>query len=164
RVVRLKSGDPSIFGRATEELDAARALGIPVEIVPGVTAASAAAASLGRSLTERGATDTLVLSTGTCRPGDPPPDWAHHFRPGTTLAIYMGVRAAGDIARSLMTQGACATTQVEVVANSSHTDEQVVTTDLARLAKTLKTNRIDGVALILLRMPKAQANQTANAA
>ena len=70
RVVRLKSGDPSIFGRACEEIAAAQAAGIDVEIVPGITAASAAAAALGKPLTERGETDTFVITTGTCRPGD----------------------------------------------------------------------------------------------
>ena len=74
RVVRLKSGDPSVFGRATEEMEAAKDAGIPVEIVPGITAASAAAASLGQGLTERGATDTVILTTGKCRPGDEAPD------------------------------------------------------------------------------------------
>ncbi|WP_084513897.1 uroporphyrinogen-III C-methyltransferase, partial [Salipiger mucosus] len=73
RVVRLKSGDPSIFGRAAEELEAARAAGIEAELVPGITAASAAAATTGRPLTERGETDTFVISTGTCRPGDAAP-------------------------------------------------------------------------------------------
>ncbi|CAN0459624.1 unnamed protein product, partial [Hapterophycus canaliculatus] len=65
RVVRLKSGDPGVFGRAREEMDAARAAGVAVEIVPGITAASAAGAAMGQSLTERGQTDTLILATGT---------------------------------------------------------------------------------------------------
>ena len=70
-MVRLKSGDSSIFGRACEEIAAARAAGIDIEIVPGITAASAGAASLCRPLTERGQTGRLVIVTATCRPGDP---------------------------------------------------------------------------------------------
>ncbi|MEL6644232.1 MAG: siroheme synthase CysG [Pseudomonadota bacterium] len=164
RVVRLKSGDPSIFGRATEELEAARAAGIPVEIVPGVTAASAAASALGESLTERGASDTLVLTTGTCQPGDPPPDWAAHARPGTTLAIYMGVRAAPEIAESLMGQGASASTPVEIVADCTRAGERVVRTELSDLGTALTRAGITGTALILVRLPKrgvAAASQAA---
>lgn len=154
RVVRLKSGDPSIFGRATEELDAARAASIPCEIVPGITAASAAAASLQRSLTERGETDTLVIATGTCRPGDTGVDWAHHMRPGTTLAVYMGVKAAPCIASDLQSRGAPATTLVEVVVNASSPEERILRCDLASLGATLDKNKVGGVALILIRLPK----------
>jgi len=154
RVVRLKSGDPSIFGRATEELEAARAKGIPIEIVPGVTAASAAAASLGRSLTERGDTDTLVITTGVCKPGSPAPDWAHHIRSGTTLAIYMGVRSADQIAGRLMTEGAAPSTIVDVVADVSKVTEQSFATDLKGLASSLQSHAVDGCALLLVRFPK----------
>ena len=93
-VVRLKSGDPGIFGRLTEELDAARAAGIKTEIVPGVTAACAAAAQTGISLTERGVSDTLVLSTAACRAGDPLPDCTRHMQPGTTTVFYMSAGQA----------------------------------------------------------------------
>ncbi|TMV51736.1 uroporphyrinogen-III C-methyltransferase, partial [Thioclava sp. BHET1] len=105
RVVRLKSGDPGIFGRATEELAAARAAGITVEIVPGVSAALAAGAALGRSLTERGETDRLVMATGMCREGDAAPDWAAMVQPGTVLALYMAVRQAGALRAQLVASG-----------------------------------------------------------
>ena len=90
-MVRLKSGDPSIFGRACEEITAAQAAGLEVEIVPGITAASAVAAALGEPLTERGETDAFVIATGTCRPGDADPDRALLARPGTSIAFYMAV-------------------------------------------------------------------------
>lgn len=157
RVVRLKSGDPSIFGRATEELDVARAGGIPVEIVPGVTAASAAASALGRSLTERGETDTLIIATGTCRPGDPEVEWGHHMRPGTTLAIYMGVKAAPRIAADLQARGASAATSVEVVVNASSPKERVIRCGLSSLGASLVENAVTGVALILITLPKSDA-------
>lgn len=159
RVVRLKSGDPSIYGRATEELEAARTAGIAVEIVPGVTAANAAAAALGRSLTERGETDTVVFATGTCRPGDPAPDWAHHMRPGTTLAIYMGVRAADRIAGALLERGAPRNTEVEVVSHVSHADQHIMRTDLGHLGRDVARSGADGVALIVVRLPKSMALQ-----
>ncbi len=161
RVVRLKSGDPSIFGRATEEMDAASDSGIPVEIVPGITAASAAAATMSRSLTERGETDTLIFATGACREGDAAPDWAAHVRPGTTIAFYMGVRAAGDISRALIDQGAQPTTHVDVACNVSTAQERVITCALNDLQGALKSNGVKGKALILVRLPKrAIANQT----
>ena len=103
RVVRLKCGDPGIFARGAEEGAALDAAGIAWEIVPGVTAASAAAADLEGSLTERGRIDTLVLATGQVRPGDPPPDWAGLARPGTTVALYMAVGAAADLRAVLPT-------------------------------------------------------------
>jgi uroporphyrin-III C-methyltransferase/precorrin-2 dehydrogenase/sirohydrochlorin ferrochelatase len=154
RVVRLKSGDPGIFGRATEELDAARAAGIPVEIVPGVTAASAAAASLGRSLTERGATDRLMLATGSCRDGDTEPDWPEVMAPGTTLALYMGVRAAPRMVAALQSAGAPADLAVGVVANASTPRERCFETSLAALPAMLTDVGVTGEAIILIRWPK----------
>ena len=90
RVVRLKCGDPGIFARGAEEAAACDAAGVAWEIVPGVTAASAAAAEIGGFLTERGSYDSLVLTTGATRPGDPAPDWASLVRPGTTIAALHG--------------------------------------------------------------------------
>ncbi|MHA3978794.1 siroheme synthase CysG [Halovulum sp. GXIMD14794] len=154
RVVRLKSGDPSIFGRADEEIEAARAAGLPIEIVPGITAASAAATSMQTSLTRRGETDTVVLTTGMCRPGDPPPDWAAYARPGTTLVVYMGVRAAGSIAASLIGGGADPSTVVEIAAEVSTPQERTIETTLAALASDLARHGITGVALIVVRFRK----------
>jgi uroporphyrin-III C-methyltransferase len=106
RVVRLKGGDPSIFGRATEELTACREAGVPVAICPGITAASAAAASLGRSLTLRGLSRKLVFVTAHTR-GDEPLDldWSSLADPAATLAIYMGKSAAPAISRNLIAAG-----------------------------------------------------------
>lgn len=156
RVVRLKSGDPSIFGRATEELDAARAAGVPVEIVPGITAASATAATMGRSLTERGETDTVIFATGTARPGDATPDWAAHARPGTTLAIYMGVRAAGFIVEQFLKRGAAPKTRVDLACDVSTPDERLIETDLASLERALADNAVSGKAVIMVRFSKAR--------
>lgn len=86
-VVRLKSGDPSVFGRASEEIAAARAHGIEVEIIPGVTAASLCA-----PFAERGRTDRIVLATATCQPGKEMSDLQDMARPGTTLVSYMAMK------------------------------------------------------------------------
>ncbi len=157
RVVRLKSGDPSIFGRATEEIAAAREAGVPFEVVPGVTAASAAAASAGRSLTKRGETDAVVFVTGACRPGDPDPYWAHHVRPGVVLAIYMGVGAAERIASALIAAGAPAGMPVEVAAEVSSPRERRFELPLGGLAQGLAAEEVSGVAVLTLRFPKAAA-------
>ncbi|SDZ59758.1 uroporphyrin-III C-methyltransferase / precorrin-2 dehydrogenase / sirohydrochlorin ferrochelatase [Jannaschia faecimaris] len=153
RVVRLKSGDPCIFGRATEELDAAHAVGIEVEIVPGVTAASAAAASMGRSLTQRGQTDALVLATGRHCDRSGAPDWARHALPGTTLVFYMGVGAAAQIGEAIRTSGLPEATRVTIAASVSRADQKVIETSLVEFAVELERRDISGNALILLTIP-----------
>lgn len=155
RVVRLKSGDPGLFGRATEELAAARAHGIPIEIVPGVTAASAAGAALGRSLTERGATDRVVFATGMCRAGDDTPDWGASTRPGTTLALYMGVRQAPVIEANLLSAGVPAGSGVEIVSDISTDRQRIARCRLDALAETIIREEIGNPAIILIRYDKA---------
>lgn len=161
RVVRLKSGDPSIFGRASEELRSAARAGVPTEVVPGVTAALAAAATTGTTLTERGATDTLVLATGRCRPGDAHPDWAHHMRPGTTLAIYMGVQSAASVAQSLGAHGLSSSSHVVVCADVSMEGEKRVETSIADLPCALARAGISERAIIFVSIPKSAARRRA---
>jgi len=154
KVVRLKSGDPGVFGRVSDEIAAARAAGIPIEIVPGITAASAAAASLGRGLTERGATDRVMLATATCKPGDPDPDWAEMLQPGTTLAVYMGVHKAQQMVETCRRAGIPMTLEVDVVSHASTAREQVISCSLGALAVTLAHSGIANPALMLVRWPK----------
>ena len=157
RVVRLKAGDPGVFARGAEEAAACDAAGIPWEIVPGVTAASASAAELGGFLTERGRYDSVVLTTGQSRPGDPVPDWASLARPGTTLALYMGVAAAPEIQAALLAAGAPAAAEVQIVANAGSPLAQSWTTTLGALAQTLRQEEIANPAMILVRLPKDMA-------
>src|SRR6187399_446285 len=106
RVVRLKGGDPSIFGRSTEELEACRAAGVPVHICPGVTAASAAAAGLGASLTLRGRARKLIFLTAHAQAGDVLDiDWQAAADPQATLAVYMGKSSARMLAEGLIAAG-----------------------------------------------------------
>tara|TARA_R110002033_G_scaffold9422_15_gene31440 strand:+ start:852 stop:2318 length:1467 start_codon:yes stop_codon:yes gene_type:complete len=158
RVVRLKSGDPGIFGRATEELDAARAAGIAVEIVPGVTAASAASAALGQSLTVRGQTDTLVLTTGRHCDSDALESWADHAVPGTTLVFYMGVGTAPRIAQSLLCKGLRSDTCVTIAADVSKQGQLTLTTTLKDLPKDVARGGITGNALFIIRIPLCEAS------
>ncbi|MGP3698540.1 uroporphyrinogen-III C-methyltransferase [Rhodobacter sp. NSM] len=154
RVVRLKSGDPGIFGRAGEEIAAADAHGIPVEIVPGLTAASAACASLGRSLTERGAIDRLTLATATCRPGDPAPDFSAMLAPGTTLALYMAMHVLPEVQAGLLAAGATPETPVDIVSNASRADERRLSTTVGGLARDARAAGIGNPAILLVRRAK----------
>lgn len=148
RVVRLKSGDPGIFERAGEEIEAARSAGIPVDIVPDVTAAAAAGAALGHSLTERGVSDTLALSTGTGRAEDPRPDCTSFAGPGTITAIYMGVRQADRICTALRARGLSGTAPVEVCVDASKPSQRLVSTTLAELTGRLAAEEIGGCAIL----------------
>ncbi|ALG89540.1 MULTISPECIES: siroheme synthase CysG [Actibacterium] len=154
RVVRLKSGDPCVFGRASEELAAARAAGLTVEIVPGVTAATAAAASIGQSLTERGQTDRLVFATGTCRDGDEAPDWGRILTPGTALALYMGVRKAAEIQHSLLESGLPPESIVEIISAASTVNERHVSARIDALAETIEIEKVPSPSILLVRRPK----------
>ncbi|MGB3407557.1 MAG: SAM-dependent methyltransferase, partial [Jannaschia sp.] len=158
RVVRLKSGDPGVFGRATEELDAAHAAGIAVEIVPGVTAASAAGAAMGRSLTQRGRTDTLVLATATYCEGAHAPDWARHAVPGTSLVFYMGVRAAAGIAATLRARGVRDDTVVTIAADVSRDSQAIIGTTLRDFPAEIERQALTGNALIMLTLPSEAAS------
>jgi uroporphyrin-III C-methyltransferase len=151
RVVRLKGGDPAIFGRATEELDACRAAGVRVSICPGVTAASAAAASLGQSLTLRGLARKLTLVTAHARFGEALDlDWQTLADPQATLAIYMGKSAAGEISRQLLAHGLRADTPVAIVENASLASERSVITRLDLLPLVAGACLGTGPAILLI--------------
>lgn len=151
RVLRLKGGDPAIFGRVTEELAACRAAGVPVAICPGVTAASAAAAGLGQSLTLRGLARKLVFVTAHARVGEPLDlDWAALADSRATLAFYMGKAAAGEISRQLMAAGLSPDTPVALVENASLPDERHFHTHLDLLPLAARTALGSGPAVLLI--------------
>jgi uroporphyrin-III C-methyltransferase/precorrin-2 dehydrogenase/sirohydrochlorin ferrochelatase len=126
RVVRLKSGDPMIFGRAGEEIARLEAEGIPVDVVPGITAASAMASRLGLSLTHRDHAQSVRFVTGHSRDGGLPKDmdWSALADPHTTNVFYMGGRTAPLIAARLMGEGASPATPVVIVSNVSRPTER----------------------------------------
>lgn len=119
RVVRLKSGDPLVFGRAGEEMQALRDAGISYEVVPGVTAAFAAAADFELPLTLRGVSSSMVFTTGHDLKGGTLPDWAKLAISGATVAVYMGRSVAADVASRLIEAGLSPDTAVAVVENAS---------------------------------------------
>jgi uroporphyrin-III C-methyltransferase len=133
-VVRLKGGDPMLFGRAYEEIAYLRSKGVPVEVVPGVTAALAAAAELSVSLTRRGLSRSVAFLTTRAAPGEPRNDWVGTALAADTVAIYMGAGEAQAIARDLIAAGKPRATPVAVIENASLPDSQVRSGTLETLA------------------------------
>jgi len=158
RVVRLKGGDPFIFGRGGEELQALTAAGIRAEVVPGITAATACAAATGIPLTHRGHASAVTFVTGHKGDGDAPDvDWAALARSGATLAVYMGIGGAGAIANDLSRHG-LADTPVAVIENGTRPDQRIFTGRVRGLDALVRTNGITGPALIVIGDVTALAN------
>ena len=149
-VVRLKSGDPLIFGRADEEIDALEAAGLNYQIVPGITAAAAAASEIGASLTTRGHNKAVSLLTGHDAKGFAEHDWAGLAAGGARAAVYMGVGASGFIQGRLLMHGAEDDLPVTVVENASREAQIIVSTTLGRLSEDIKAHGIKGPAILLL--------------
>ena len=157
-VVRLKGGDPAIFGRLDEEVEALEAAGIGYAIVPGISAASAAAAAVGQSLTKRGRNSALRFLTGHDVDGFAEHDWRELAKPGATAAIYMGVKAATFVRGRLLMHGAAADTPVTAVENASRPGQRVIGTTLIELPAMLAEARPSGPVMILYGLaPRAAA-------
>lgn len=155
-VVRLKGGDPFLFGRGGEELAACRAAGVECHTVPGVTAALAASASAGAPLTHRGSAQAVTFVTGHAAHGEPDLDWASLARPNQTVVVYMGVSTAGLIAGRLMGAGRMASTPALIVENASRADERRILTTLAGLAGAAEG--LKGPALLMVGEAMAMAD------
>jgi uroporphyrin-III C-methyltransferase/precorrin-2 dehydrogenase/sirohydrochlorin ferrochelatase len=134
RVVRLKSGDPLIFGRAGEEMAVLRDAGVSFEIVPGITSALAAAADFELPLTLRGIASSLVFTTGHDLTGAALPDWARLAVSGATLCVYMGRTVAASVATRLIEAGLPADMTVAIVENASRGDKPPVSWNARRSA------------------------------
>ncbi|WP_152082047.1 siroheme synthase CysG [Enterobacter oligotrophicus] len=137
-VVRLKGGDPFIFGRGGEELQAAAEAGVPFQVVPGITAASAVTAYAGIPLTHRDYAQSVTFVTGHYKADSTPFDWSHLARSRQTLAIYMGTMKAADISEQLIQHGREATTPVAVISRGTRVDQTVATGTLQNLAHLAK--------------------------
>lgn len=150
KVVRLKAGDPMIFGRAAEEMEALREGGIGFEVVPGVTAAFAAAASAQIPLTLRGVASNLVFATGHNAKSETLPDWAGLALKGATVAVYMGRTVAAAVAEKMIGAGLKPETPVAVIENAAHPDERQFSGTLSELAVLSNRAEIDGPVLIVI--------------
>ena len=137
-VLRLKSGDPLVFGRASEEIAALRQANIPFEIVPGISAAFAVAAALQTPLTDRSSASKLIFATAHHAVGkvDLTPSWSGAFPEHSTLVIYMPGRDFAALAADLIHSGIAPTTPCVAVSKATTTDQQVATTTLEHLGTT----------------------------
>ena len=134
RVVRLKGGDPAIFGRLDEEIDAVLSVGLDYEIVPGVSSALAAAASAKTALTKRGIARSVRLLTASVGQDQPDNLWQAHIAPSETLVFYMGGQHRQAIAQTLLQKGFDSNTPVMMVYGASWTDETIVRLNLQQMA------------------------------
>ena len=157
RVARLKGGDAFVFGRAAEEMSVVRASGIPVVVVPGITAAHACAASVGLPVTLRSKVRQFSVLTGASADGPVELDWPALAQPGQAFAIYMGVRTAQHFQERLLSAGAAGRTPVVIVENGTLASERCVETDLASLSAAIHETGIRGPAVIFVGLDWASA-------
>lgn len=157
RVARLKGGDAFVFGRAAEEMAAVRAAGIPVTVVPGITAAHACAASVGLPVTLRGKVRQFAVLTGASADGPVDVDWKALAHPGQAFAIYMGVRTAEYFQDKLLEAGTAPQTRVVIVENGTLDNERVLATELSLLQQAIRERGIRGPAVIFVGLDWASA-------
>jgi uroporphyrin-III C-methyltransferase/precorrin-2 dehydrogenase/sirohydrochlorin ferrochelatase/uroporphyrin-III C-methyltransferase len=151
RVVRLKGGDPMVFGRATEEMDALRDQGIAFEVVPGVTAATAAAAGLQRSLTRRGTARSLHFLTGHGAEGGlPAHDWVSLTKSGGTLVVYMGGETLPGLAAHLIEAGMATDMPAILIENASLPDQRALLATISTLPRLHAACAASGPVIILI--------------
>ena len=160
-VVRLKSGDPGVFGRLDEEIEAVEAASIDYRIVPGITAASASAAAIGQSLTKRGRNKSVRLLTGHDMHGFAEHDWRVLARQGEVAAIYMGKRTARFVQGRLTMHGADPNTPITFIENASRADQRIFGTRLGRMAETLAGANMTGPALTFIGLAPRAATAAA---
>ncbi len=150
RVVRLKGGDPFIFGRGGEELEFLRAHGIPFEVVPGITAAAACGAYAGIPLTHREHAQSVRFVTAHCGESIDTLDWAALAQERHTVALYMGVAGLDRIAERLIAHGRAAATPVAIVENGSRPEQRVILATLAELGEAGRASAVASPALVIV--------------
>ena len=156
-VVRLKAGDPTVFGRLDEEIEAVTAAGISYQIIPGITAASAAAANIGQSLTKRGRNSTVRLITGHDTKGYADHDWKALAAIGEVAAIYMGKKSARFVQGRLLMHGAKPDAPVTIIENVSRADQRIIACTLGTLEPTISDANLTGPALTFLGLAPRDA-------
>jgi len=149
-VVRLKGGDPFVFGRGGEELEALRAQSIDYDVVPGITAAVACAAHAGIPLTHRAHAQSLRILTAQAKAGDAEHDWAALAQPGQTRVFYMGVSGLVRLRERLLAHGLPATTPAALVENGSLPQQRVIAATLADLPELARDHAIQAPALMII--------------
>ena len=150
RVVRLKGGDPFIFGRGGEEIETLAEHGVPFEVVPGVTAAAGCGAYAGIPLTHRDHSQICVFATGHLKDGSVNLDWKALARPGQTVVFYMGIGGADEICKQLMSHGLPASHPAAVIQHGTSSRQRVLTADLGTLTEKIAAAGIRPPALIII--------------
>ncbi len=148
-VVRLKGGDPFVFGRGGEEAEACRRAGVPVKVVPGISAAMGAAAAAQIPLTHRDSASIVTFVAGQCK-GLTDQDWSGLAGKGRTLVIYMGVATAEAISEKLITDGLAPDVPVAVIENATRPEMRVLRGPLAGLAALVSDHKVKSPALIVI--------------
>jgi uroporphyrin-III C-methyltransferase / precorrin-2 dehydrogenase / sirohydrochlorin ferrochelatase len=164
RVVRLKGGDPFIFGRGGEEQAYLKARGITVDIVPGITAALGCASAGGIPLTHRGTAQAVTLLTGTAGGSLPDLDWTAIAATRATLAVYMGVGTAGALRHNLIAAGADRATPVAIIENGTLDSERITTGRLDELGALVESNAVRAPALLIIGEVVSVAAEAVNPA
>ncbi len=150
KVCRLKGGDPFIFGRGAEEIEALLPHQIKFQVVPGITAAAGCAAYAGIPLTHRDHAQTVQIVTGHCQKDGKEPDWHSLSRPQQTLVIYMGLMKSAHIQQQLLQAGRSPQTPVAILENGTRPEQRVVTGQLADLAVLIQQHQIQSPALLVI--------------
>ncbi|WP_380180690.1 uroporphyrinogen-III C-methyltransferase [Kalamiella sp. sgz302252] len=150
QVIRLKGGDPFIFGRGGEEMLALKEAGIACNIVPGITAATGCAAATGIPLTHRGLAQSVRFITGHGQQGLPQLEWQSLRDPRQTLVFYMGLTWCEALSENLRTAGRRANTPVAIIERGTRSDQRVITTTLKQLAETAARERPQSPALLIV--------------
>jgi len=149
-VVRLKGGDPFIYGRGGEELQALIGAGIDFEVVPGITAASGCASYAGIPLTHRDYSQTVMFITAQCRNSEENLDWTSIARENQTVVVYMGLLKNDVLSQQLITYGRCPDTPVAVVENGTTSSQRVITGTLGCLTEMVKEHQVISPALMII--------------
>lgn len=150
RVVRLKGGDPFVFGRGGEEQQALQQAGLPCRVVPGITAALGCAAATGIPLTHRACAQSVRLVTGHSRNGEPDLDWPALVADGQTLVFYMGLTHCAALSQQLIAHGMAASMPAAVIARGTRADQQVFPCTLATLADTVAREKPAAPSLLII--------------
>ena len=150
RVVRLKGGDPFIFGRGGEEIESLRAHGVPYQVVPGITAANAAASYAGIPLTHRDHSQSVRFVTGFLKAGAPNNNFKNFLDTDETVVFYMGLHSLPRLTEGLIDAGRSADTPIAIVSNASMPNQQVLTGTLANIVELQEQNQLPTPALLIM--------------
>jgi len=150
RVLRLKGGDPFVFGRGGEEIELLAEAGIPFQVVPGITAASGCAAYAGIPLTHRDHAQACIFVTGHSKNGQVDVDWDLLMQPRQTIAVYMGLKHLADLTRAFIAKGAAPSLPAALIDNGTRPNQRVVIATLDTMAEKAEKAGVKGPAILII--------------